>query len=255
MTLIRHRLPAESAVLEPKMLLSVVVSVLSVVATSVMLLLVVGGCVVGRFLTLNLGDTAPHSFRVNTMVRFSPAGRRGGIMVKTLQLCGADGEKRGGDVPLLRIDRSVKFAQQVLNRMVVFPASPPTAFPLEFFRLAVTVRVVTPTETQLPCRQHRSARFFPQFETFNPLSVSVDTWYAFTLTALPHLLIHSHETGLLLQRTHVLPGDGRHDEQQVVHAGHVVHCRLVSRDLRCGFLRSTRRKPCSCRIGAVFGCD
>lgn len=56
MTLIRHRLPAESAVLEPKMLLSVVVSVLSAVVTSVMLLLVVGGCVVGRFLTLNLGD-------------------------------------------------------------------------------------------------------------------------------------------------------------------------------------------------------
>lgn len=54
MTLIRHRLPAESAVLEPKMLLSVVV--LSVVATSVVLLLVVGGCVVGRFLTLNLSD-------------------------------------------------------------------------------------------------------------------------------------------------------------------------------------------------------
>lgn len=56
------------------------------------------------------------------------------------------------------MERPVKFAQQLLNRMVVFPSSPPTLFPLEFFRLAVTVRVVTPTETQLPCRQqHRSA--------------------------------------------------------------------------------------------------
>lgn len=78
------------------------------------------------------------------------------LWLKRFELRGTDGEKQDGDVPLLRIDRSVKFAQQVLNRMVVFPASPPTAFPLEFFRLAVTVRVVTPTETQLPCRQHRS---------------------------------------------------------------------------------------------------
>lgn len=55
------------------------------------------------------------------------------------------------------MDRSVKFAQQVLNRMVVFPSSPPTLFPPESFRLAVTVRVVTPTETQSPCRQQQTA--------------------------------------------------------------------------------------------------
>lgn len=58
--------------------------------------------------------------------------------------------------PLLRMDRSVKLAQQVLNRMVVLPSSPSTGCPLLFFRLAVTVRDVTPTETQLPCRQKRS---------------------------------------------------------------------------------------------------
>lgn len=52
------------------------------------------------------------------------------------------------------MDRSVKFAQQVLNRMVVFPPSPLTLFPLESFRVAVTVMLVTPTETQLPCRHH-----------------------------------------------------------------------------------------------------
>ncbi len=73
-------------------------------------------------------------------------------------VCRIDFKEHAADVPLLRMDRLVKFAQQLLNRMVVFPSSPPTLFPLEFFRLAVTVRVVTPTETQLPCRQqHRSA--------------------------------------------------------------------------------------------------
>lgn len=62
----------------------------------------------------------------------------------------------------------MKFAQQVLNSMVVFPASPSTLFPLESFRLAVTVRVVTPTETQLPCSQQRAVftnrLYFNMFE-------------------------------------------------------------------------------------------
>lgn len=71
------------------------------------------------------------------------------------------------DAPLLRMDRSVKLAQQVLNRMVVFPSSPSTLFPLSFFRLAVTVRVVTPTETQLPCRdQHRSVITHSRYSTY-----------------------------------------------------------------------------------------
>lgn len=65
------------------------------------------------------------------------------------------------------MDRSVKFAQQVLNRMVVFPASPPMLFPLESFRLAVTVRVVTPTETQLPCRQQHGSVFTDSCQTSN----------------------------------------------------------------------------------------
>lgn len=52
------------------------------------------------------------------------------------------------------MDRSVKFAQQVLNRMVMFPPRPLTLLPLESFRVAVTVILVTPTETQLPCRHH-----------------------------------------------------------------------------------------------------
>lgn len=59
-----------------------------------------------------------------------------------------------GNVPLLRMDRSVKLAQHVLNRMVVFPPSPLMRFPLGSCRVAVTVMVVTPTETQLPCQQH-----------------------------------------------------------------------------------------------------
>jgi len=50
------------------------------------------------------------------------------------------------------MDRSVKFAQQLLNRMVTLPSSPSTAVPSASFRLAVTVRLVTPTATQLPCR-------------------------------------------------------------------------------------------------------
>lgn len=77
-------------------------------------------------------------------------------MVKALLVFGRiDDKEDDADVPLIRMDRSVKFAQQSLNRMVEFPSSPSTLFPLESFRLAVTVRVVTPTETQLPCRQQR----------------------------------------------------------------------------------------------------
>lgn len=83
-TLIRHRQPADRMLLEPKMLSSVVVGgslevtgsvePLSVVG-SLELLLVVGGCGVGGVLMLKVRDWAPQSFRVNTMVRFSPVGR------------------------------------------------------------------------------------------------------------------------------------------------------------------------------------
>lgn len=132
-------------------------------ADSVVLLPVVGVWVVGVFLTEKLRDWAPQSFRVKTMVRFSPAGR-GGIIVVVIQINPAEDlglifKKRDADVPLLRMDRSVKLAQQELNRMVVFPSSPPTLFPLESFRLAITVRVVTPTETQFPCRQRHHTVF------------------------------------------------------------------------------------------------
>ena len=88
MTLTRHRLPAETVVLELKMLSSSVVIGGATVVTldgvevrSVTLLLVVGGSVVGVFLTVKLRDWAPHSFRVKTMVRFSPAGTGGGSAV------------------------------------------------------------------------------------------------------------------------------------------------------------------------------
>lgn len=60
----------------------------------------------------------------------------------TVQIC--------SDVPPLLMARSVKFAQQLLNLMVVFPSRPSTGFPVASFRVAVTVRVVTPTEMQLP---------------------------------------------------------------------------------------------------------
>lgn len=59
------------------------------------------------------------------------------------------------DAPLFSMDRLVKLAQQLLNRMVVFPSSPFTLVPLSSFRLAVAVRVVTPTEMQLPCTQQQ----------------------------------------------------------------------------------------------------
>lgn len=80
MTLIRHRQPVERVVLEPKMLSSGVVCVSHVVVGSVTLLPVVGVCVVGVFLTVKPRDWVPHSFSVNTMVRFSPAGRGGGVV-------------------------------------------------------------------------------------------------------------------------------------------------------------------------------
>lgn len=63
------------------MLSSVVVSGLLVVGVdvdSVTLLLVAGVWVVGVFLTEKARDSACHSFRVKTMVRFSTAGRGGG---------------------------------------------------------------------------------------------------------------------------------------------------------------------------------
>lgn len=83
MTLTRHRLPADTAVLEPKMLLSSVV-VGGVDADSV---LVDGLSVVGVFLTEKPRDWAPHSFRVKTMVRFSPAGRERVIIVVIHAAC------------------------------------------------------------------------------------------------------------------------------------------------------------------------
>lgn len=80
MTLTTHRLPADTALLEPKMLLSVVVGA---VEMDVVLLLTVGASVVGMLLTEKDFDSAPQSFKVKTMVRFTPAGRgrgRGGGM-------------------------------------------------------------------------------------------------------------------------------------------------------------------------------
>lgn len=92
MTLTRHRLPADTVVLELKMLPSVVCSVVVVVdagsvvlawvdAGTVTLLLVGGVCVDGVFLMEKERDWVPHSFRVKTIVRFSPAGRRGVIII------------------------------------------------------------------------------------------------------------------------------------------------------------------------------
>lgn len=71
MTLTRDRQPAVRAPLELKMLLSVVADGSSVLVASVA---VVSGCVVGVFLTEKLSDLVPQSFRVKTMVKFSPAG-------------------------------------------------------------------------------------------------------------------------------------------------------------------------------------
>ena len=68
MTLIRHRLPAVNAGLELKMLSSVV-DCCSVVVLGV------GAIVEGTFLTEKALDSAPHSFKWKTMVRFSPAGQ------------------------------------------------------------------------------------------------------------------------------------------------------------------------------------
>ena len=75
--LTRHRLRGGREVPEPKMLPSVVVC--AVVAVT--LLPVVGGVVVGVFLTVKERDWAPHSFRVKTIVRFSPAGGGREVMV------------------------------------------------------------------------------------------------------------------------------------------------------------------------------
>lgn len=54
----------------------------------------------------------------------------------------------------------------------------------------------------------------------------------------PHLLIHSHETGLLVQRAHKLSSYRLHHQQQVVYAGHVAHCLLFPGDLRGGLLEA-----------------
>lgn len=142
----RHRPPAVSEVLELKMLLSVVGGA-PVVVVVVGGAPVVAGGVAGRFLTVKVSDCAPQFIRVNTMVRFSPAERRWVLQrsYRTFWIC-----MRVTNAPLLRMARSVKLAQQVLNWMVVFPSSPVTGSPLESFRLAVKVREVTPTETQFP---------------------------------------------------------------------------------------------------------
>lgn len=77
MTLNRDRQPAVRAPLELKMLLSVLLSVKAddsrVLVASVV---VVSDCVVGVFLTEKLSDLAPQSFRVKTIVKFSPAGEK-----------------------------------------------------------------------------------------------------------------------------------------------------------------------------------
>lgn len=158
MTLIRHRQPADRVVPEPKMLSSVVVSVSHVVVGTVALPAVVGGAVVGISFTVRPPARVLHSCSMNTMVRFSPDGGRGRRKICKLSVVEKIVKgltvRLSGNVPLLRMDRSVKLAQQVLNRMVVFPPSPLIGFPLESCRVAVTVMVVTPTETQLPCQQH-----------------------------------------------------------------------------------------------------
>ena len=61
--------------------------------------------------------------------------------------------------------------------------------------------------------------------------------------SLSHHLVHSHEPGLLAQRTHVLPGDRLHEQQQAGHAGHVAHCWLLPRHLYWCLLRFNSRKP------------
>lgn len=64
MTMARHRLPADTAALELKTLPSVIG----------------GDCVVGLSWTEKARDSAPQSFRLKTMVRFSPAGR-GAVLI------------------------------------------------------------------------------------------------------------------------------------------------------------------------------
>lgn len=160
MTLIRHRQPADRAAPELKMLSSGVVSVLHVVVASVTLPVVVGGTVVGMSLTVRPPARLLQSCSVNTMVMFSPGGGGGGRKIENDERLVVELTSKlfaigcSGNVPLLRMDRLVKLAQQVLNKMVVFPPSPLTGFPLTSCRVAVTVMVVTPTETQLPCEQH-----------------------------------------------------------------------------------------------------
>lgn len=159
MTLIRHRQPADRAVPEPKMLSSVVVSVSHVVAGTVTLSAVVGGAVVGISLTVKPPARVLHSCSVNTMVMFSPGGRRKREQMERSvveKLVKGFAMRRSGNVPLLRMARSVKLAQHVLNRMEVFPPSPLMGLPLGSCRVAVTVMVVTPTDTQLPCQRHRA---------------------------------------------------------------------------------------------------
>ena len=71
---------------------------------------------------------------------------------------GVEGLTGGGDVPEMAMARSVKLAQQLLNRMVAFPSRPPTGAPLPSFRTAVTRSVVTPTDTQLPWQRGNTVR-------------------------------------------------------------------------------------------------
>lgn len=142
MTLIRHRLPADSAVVE--------LNTLSSSSSSLVVGDGVGTSVVGTFITEKDLDWAPQSFRVNTMVRLSPAERRQAIRGRSELSAALRGRGGRGDSPLSRMERSLKLAQQLLKRTVVFPASPTTRSPLAFFRLAVTLSVVTPTSTQLP---------------------------------------------------------------------------------------------------------
>lgn len=68
-------------------------------------------------------------------------------------------------------------------------------------------------------------------------NISFNTGCAVKHLELPHLCIHSHQTGLLVKRTHKLLGYRLLDQQQAVHAGHVIHGRFLSRYFLCRHLR------------------
>lgn len=107
------------------------------------------------------------------------------------------------------MDKSVKLAQQVLNRMVVFPASPLTVFPLASRRVAVTVMVVTPTETQLPCEQHSKYLALPLHPSLNILDISSQIFKSkanvSTMGSLHHPLLLLLLMNTLMNNTYPFP--------------------------------------------------